>query len=458
MYQGDLDLPTAPLSKNIPEFSVSELAFALKKNIETAFPYIRVKGEISGLKRHTSGHVYFSLKDEAALIAGVCWKGMYSSLAFPLEEGMEVIAIGRLTTYPGRSQYQLVLEGVELAGQGALLKLLEERKERLRKEGLFDPIHKKPLPFLPQVIGIITSPTGAVVQDILHRLQDRFPRHILLWPVLVQGEGAAAQVAEAIEGFNSLPLQGGIPRPDLLIIARGGGSLEDLWAFNEEIVIRAAFKSNIPIISAIGHETDTTLLDFVADVRAPTPTAAAEFAVPRKDDLFAKVLEMYRRLFLLGTSYIKIHQEKLSTLFLRMGRPEKLLELKMQRLDDITERLPRSLEKQLLMMRLTLSKISFKSPEEKLLSANHLLRVQENKLHQAWKILLQKKQEALHRLSLVLEASSYTKILEKGFALVRDQKTLSPLTSATSLQKEQGIILTFKDGEKEAQIIGSRLN
>src|SRR5947209_4625674 len=265
---------------NLPEYTVSELSNALKRRIEESFSYVRVRGEISGFKRHSSGHCYLALKDADAVLEAVCWRGTALRLTMKPEDGMEVVCTGRLTTFPGRSKYQLVIDTMELAGFGALLKLLEERKQRLAAEGLFAEGRKKKLPFLPQLIGVVTSPTGAVIRDILHRLADRFPRRVLIWPVAVQGEGAAAQVAAAIAGFNGLAPGGSIPRPDLLIVARGGGSLEDLMPFNEEIVVRAAAESTIPLISAVGHETDTTLIDLAADKRAPTPTAAAEMAVP----------------------------------------------------------------------------------------------------------------------------------------------------------------------------------
>ncbi|HEV2302530.1 MAG TPA: exodeoxyribonuclease VII large subunit, partial [Stellaceae bacterium] len=269
-----------PLSRpNVREYTVSELSFALKRSIEDNFAFVRVRGEISGFKRHSSGHCYLALKDAEAVLDAVVWRATALRLGLAPEDGMEVVCTGRLTTYPGRSKYQLVIETIELAGIGALLKLLEERRQRLAAEGLFAAERKKKPPFLPELIGIVTSPSGAVIRDILHRLNDRFPRRVLLWPAAVQGEGAAAQVAAAIEGFNSLP-RGGVPRPDLLIVARGGGSLEDLMPFNEEIVVRAAALSAIPLISAVGHETDTTLIDYASDVRAPTPTAAAEMAVP----------------------------------------------------------------------------------------------------------------------------------------------------------------------------------
>ena len=281
---------------NLPEFTVSEISQAVKRTLEGRFERIRVRGEISGFKRATSGHLYFALKDEEAKLDGVCWRMTAQRLAIAPEDGLEVIATGRISSYPGRSSYQLIIDSLELAGEGALLKLLEDRRKKLASEGLFASERKRALPFLPAVIGVVTSPTGAVIRDILHRLRDRFPRHVLIWPVLVQGEGAKEQIAAAIAGFNAIAPGGRIPRPDLLIVARGGGSLEDLWAFNEEIVVRAAAASEIPLISAVGHETDTTLIDFAADVRAPTPTAAAEMAVPVRADLLADVQQDGARL------------------------------------------------------------------------------------------------------------------------------------------------------------------
>ncbi|MDA0704221.1 MAG: exodeoxyribonuclease VII large subunit, partial [Proteobacteria bacterium] len=270
------DNSTGPAAHNMPEFTVSEISGALKRTLEDQFAHVRIRGEISGFKRAASGHLYFALKDDKAVIDSVCWRGTAGNLSLSPEDGMEVIVTGRVTTYPARSRYQVVVESIELAGEGALLKLLEDRRRRLGEEGLFDPECKRPLPYLPEVIGVVTSPTGAVIRDILHRLADRFPRHVIVWPVLVQGEGSAEQIAAAIRGFNALVPGGPVPRPDLLIVARGGGSLEDLWSFNEEVVVRAAAASEIPLISAVGHETDTTLIDFASDRRAPTPTAAAE--------------------------------------------------------------------------------------------------------------------------------------------------------------------------------------
>jgi exodeoxyribonuclease VII large subunit len=343
------DLPLAaqaflpPQQTNQPEYTVSELAAALKRSIEENFSVVRVRGEVSGCKRHGSGHLYFALKDSDAVLDAVCWRMTAMRLTVQPEDGMEVIATGRLTTYPGRSKYQLIVESIELAGQGALLKLLEDRRRRLAAEGLFAAERKKKLPFLPTVIGVVTSPSGAVLRDILHRLADRFPRRVVVWPVAVQGDGAAAQVAAAIEGFNRLqpggPGDKGVPRPDLIIVARGGGSLEDLMAFNEEIVVRAAAASAIPLISAVGHETDTTLIDHASDRRAPTPTAAAEMAVPVRLDLVAELDGKTARL---AQGLARLFAERrlnLAGLARGLPDPHDLIGGAAQRLDDRSERL-----------------------------------------------------------------------------------------------------------------------
>ncbi len=334
------DLPlTAALPSNLPEYTVSELSLALKRSIEDEFGQVRVRGEISGFKRVASGHCYFALKDSEAVLDAVCWRMTAQRLALKPEDGMEVVCSGRLTTYPGRSKYQIIVERVELAGVGALLKLLEERRQRLAAEGLFAAERKRRLPFLPTVIGVVTSPTGAVIRDILHRLADRFPRHVLLWPVAVQGEGAAAQIAAAIEGFNRLIPSGAVPRPDLIIVARGGGSLEDLMAFNEEIVVRAAAASAIPLISAVGHETDTTLIDHASDLRAPTPTAAAEMAVPVRLDLIADVNGKTSRLAGALARLFSERRLQLAGLARGLPDPQDVLGAAAQRLDDRSERL-----------------------------------------------------------------------------------------------------------------------
>jgi exodeoxyribonuclease VII large subunit len=323
---------------NSPALSVSELSGALKRTIETAFGQVRVRGEISGFKRHSSGHCYFSLKDENACMDAVIWRASAGALAFRPEDGAEVIATGKLTTYPGRSKYQIVVERLELAGEGALLALLERRRKMLAAEGLFDPARKRKLPYLPRVIGVVTSPTGAVIRDILHRLEDRCPTHVILWPVAVQGEGAAAKIADAIRSFATVS-----PRPDLLIVARGGGSIEDLWAFNEEDVVRAAAESPIPLISAVGHETDTTLIDHAADLRAPTPTAAAELAVPVRSELLGQLAELGHRARQCLARRTDRCRERLELTACRWPEPKAIFAPLSQRIDEFGERLPRSL-------------------------------------------------------------------------------------------------------------------
>ncbi|WP_428670379.1 exodeoxyribonuclease VII large subunit [Roseibium sp.] len=328
---------------NAPVLSVSEISGHLKRVVEDSFSYVRVRGEISGFKQAASGHMYFRLKDEAAVLDAVCWRGTAGRLSVKPEDGLEVIATGRLTTYPGRSNYQIVVESVEVAGEGALLKLLEDRRKALSAEGLFDLEAKRPLPFLPRVIGVVTSPTGAVIRDILHRIDDRFPLHVLVWPVRVQGETSGAEVANGIRGFNTLDPDGPIPRPDVLIVARGGGSIEDLWGFNEEAVVRAAADSQIPLISAVGHETDWTLIDLAADVRAPTPTGAAEIAVPVKAELMAMVDDRSRRLNSGLVRFVTSRRTELRAASAALPAPQDLLALPRQKFDTLASSLERSL-------------------------------------------------------------------------------------------------------------------
>ncbi|MEL8055013.1 MAG: exodeoxyribonuclease VII large subunit [Pseudomonadota bacterium] len=324
-------------TSNLQELSVSELSAALKRTVETAYDHVRVRGELGRVTIARSGHMYADIKDDKAVLNTVMWKGQVNRLNFRPEEGLEVIATGRLSTYPGRSNYQLIADGMRPAGAGALMALLEERKKKLAAEGLFDQAHKKPLPFLPRTVGVVTSPTGAVIRDILHRIRDRFPVRVILWPALVQGETAAPQIEAAIRGFNALQ---GPDRPGTLIVGRGGGSIEDLWPFNEEAVVRAAFESTIPLISAVGHETDTTLIDYVSDARAPTPTGAAEIAVPVRRDLQLQVGELDQRVKRALTRQTQRGRERLNAT--RLPRPERLLETKRQRLDALAERLPRA--------------------------------------------------------------------------------------------------------------------
>ena len=340
---------------NAPEFTVSELSGAVKRVIEGEFGFVRVRGEVGRVSRPRSGHVYLDLKDDRAVISGVLWKGTASRLATQPEEGMEVIATGRLTTFPGQSKYQIVIEDIRPAGVGALMAMLEKRKAMLQAEGLFEASRKRPLPYLPEVIGVVTSPSGAVIRDILHRLRERFPRKVLIWPVAVQGAQCAAEVARAIEGFNALTPGGAIPRPDLLIVARGGGSIEDLWGFNEESVARAAAASAIPLISAVGHETDTTLIDFVSDRRAPTPTAAAELAVPVRLDLLAWVGDMQARLGRALEQRLELRGQRLRDLARALPRVELLLDQPRQRFDAAADRLPAALIRAVQLHRVHLS-------------------------------------------------------------------------------------------------------
>ncbi|MBD9527930.1 exodeoxyribonuclease VII large subunit [Paracoccus sp. PAR01] len=324
---------------NAPEFTVSEISGAVKRVLEGEFGRVRVRGEIGRVSRPSSGHIYFDLKDDRSVIAAVTWKGQAARLSTRPEEGIEVIATGRLTTFPGQSKYQLIVDEIEPAGAGALMMMLEKRRKQLASEGLFDESRKRPLPYLPRVIGVVTSPSGAVIRDILHRLRDRFPTHVLIWPVAVQGEGCAPQVTAAIQGFNALAKDGPIPRPDLIIVARGGGSLEDLWGFNEESVVRAVAASDIPLISAVGHETDTTLIDFASDRRAPTPTAAAEMAVPVRSDLAARLAEAAARMIRAVQQRDLRQRQRLTDLARALGRPQALTDPARQRFDLIADRL-----------------------------------------------------------------------------------------------------------------------
>ncbi len=325
---------------NAGALSVSEISALLKRHVESGFSHVRIRGEISGFKRAASGHLYLALKDENAVIDGVMWKGGAARLAFQPADGVEVIASGKLTTYPGRSKYQIVIETMEIAGEGALLALLEKLKTSLAAEGLFAAERKRPLPFLPRTIGVVTSPTGAVIRDILHRLADRCPTRVIVWPVLVQGQGAAVQIAAAVNGFSAMD---GPDRPDLIIVARGGGSIEDLWAFNEEPVVRAVAACTLPVISAVGHETDTSLCDYAADVRAPTPTAAAEIAVPVRAELLAGLQSMGARSLRIVRRYAERADERLQSTARRLPTTDTLLGPQRQRTDDLGERLKRGL-------------------------------------------------------------------------------------------------------------------
>jgi exodeoxyribonuclease VII large subunit len=338
-------LAEAKAGSNAPALSVSEISNALKRTVEDRFGHVRVRGELSGVKRAASGHLYFSLKDADAKLDGVMWKGHAGRLSFAPEDGLEIIATGKLTTYAGRSSYQIVADRIELAGEGALMMLFEKLKARLAAEGLFDTARKRPIPYLPRTIGIVTSPTGAVIRDMMHRLEARFPSHVVLWPVLVQGDNAAAQIAAAIRGFADMSTDGPVRRPDLLIVARGGGSIEDLWAFNEEPVVRAVADCPIPVISAVGHETDTTLCDYAADLRAPTPSAAAEMAVPVRLDLAQRIAEAQLRLAGALRRFVERARDRLATQERLLPSAQDIIAERQQRADELGEKLRRGLER-----------------------------------------------------------------------------------------------------------------
>jgi exodeoxyribonuclease VII large subunit len=439
--------PDADGEHNLPEFSVGEISRALKRTLESAFSLVRVRGEISGFKRAASGHLYMTLKDAEAVLDGVCWKGVAGRLGMQPEDGMEVVVAGRITAYPGRSKYQIVIERMELAGEGALLKLLEERRKKLAAEGLFDTGRKQPIPFLPDVIGVVTSSTGAVIRDILHRIDDRFGRHVLLWPVLVQGEDAARQVAAAIEGFNRLTADGPVPRPDLLIVARGGGSLEDLWAFNEEVVVRAAAASGIPLISAVGHETDTTLIDFAADVRAPTPTAAAEMAVPVRMELAAQIMDDGTRMAGAVNRVLQEHHMRLEGLGRGLPDIRRLAEEAAQRLDDWAERLRNSLGVGIERRRGRLAELAARlpRPDQRIAHAGARLEGFARALEPAVAGALRGFTARFGQAGALLESYSHERVLERGFALVTD-KSDRPVSSTAGLEPGAGLDLRFHDG------------
>ncbi|HWA23364.1 MAG TPA: exodeoxyribonuclease VII large subunit [Caulobacterales bacterium] len=432
---------------NLPEISVSELANAIKRTVEREFDRVRVRGELGRVLIAKSGHLYVDLKDENATISTVMWKTNVAQLKFKPEEGLEVVVEGKLSTYPGRSQYQLIAERMAPAGVGALLAQLEKLKAKLQAEGLFAPERKKPIPFLPRTIGIITSPTGAVIRDILHRLEDRFPRRVLLWPVLVQGEYAAEQVAKAIAGFNKL--QGDL-RPDVLIVARGGGSIEDLWAFNEEIVARAAAASVIPLISAVGHETDTTLIDFVSDRRAPTPTAAAEMAVPVRAELVERVGTLGARLGGGVARGLERRRVDLRAAGARLPRPDMLLGLAQQRFDRAAEKLGRALMANERAAEGKFARVASRLRPEALTQdvARRRQRVSEvgQRLAEGLRRRVAEKSRALEAQGRLLETLSHQSVLARGFALaMRADGTL--VRAAAGLAEGDALRLRFADGE-----------
>ena len=412
------------------EYTVSEISFAIKQLVEGSFANVRVKGEIFGAKRADSGHWYLSLKDENSILSAVCWRGVANTLAVKIEDGLEVVATGKITTFNGRSSYQLVIEKLEIAGQGALLKLLEERKLKFLQEGLFDASHKQKIPYLPQTIGVVTSPTGAVIRDIIHRIRDRFPCRILVWPTAVQGEGAAEKIAAAIKGFNAQPV-GSAYRPDVLIVARGGGSLEDLWPFNEEIVVRAVYDSEIPLISAVGHETDTMLIDYVSDLRAPTPTGAAEFAVPVKSEIYNGLLTTDLRMknaMLRRFNELKQYVEALGR-----GIPSlmQIVQENQQKIDERSERL----------------KLAF---ENLLKDKKNSLKLTNLKPFYI-KTIIETKNESLKNLALRLDSVSVDSVLKRGFAWVSDSKFQTVYDTNTA-KSSQNLHIRFADGIIKARV------
>ena len=447
LFEDDDDTPPAPNAgkTNQTELTVSELSAAVKRTVEDRFGLVRVRAEVGRVSRPRSGHVYLSLKDDKAVIDGVMWKGVASRLSVQPEEGLEVIVTGKLTTFPGQSKYQIVIDKMEPAGAGALMAMLEARRKALSAEGLFNAERKRALPALPRVIGVVTSPSGAVIRDILHRLAERFPSHVLVWPVAVQGEKCAAEVAAAIRGFDALPAGGAIPRPDVLIVARGGGSLEDLWGFNEELVVRAAADCSIPLISAVGHETDTTLIDHAADLRAPTPTGAAEKAVPVRADLLAQVEMLSARRLRAMQRSLRDARERVTQNARILPKPEAILAEKRQRLDLAAERLPRGpaavVREKTQALRLTAdrlpralaagldrhkaalaqSRASLRPGGlvTRIRDARGAVEAQARRLHAAGPRLPARKKDALAALTRTLNSLSYKRVLDRGFAVVR---------------------------------------
>ena len=486
---------------NLTEFSVSELSGSIKRTVETAFDHVRVRGEISGYRGpHSSGHAYFALKDDRSRIDAVIWKGNFSKLKHRPEEGMEVIATGRVSTFPGSSKYQIIIETIEPAGAGALMALIEERKRKLGAEGLFDASRKQLLPFMPKVIGVVTSPTGAVIRDILHRISDRFPVHVVVWPVKVQGEGCGQEVASAINGFNAMTPGGPIARPDVLIVARGGGSLEDLWGFNDEIVVRAAAASEIPLISAVGHETDWTLIDYAADVRAPTPTGAAEMAVPVKVELEAQIANLAARLSGASSRQMDLRRQNVRALARALPSLDQLLALPRRRFDEAAAGLGRGLERNTIAKRHGFEKVATRlTPDtlsrrfsdwrnrlnersalsdrilERLIDRQRArldrfdatlsavpsrLTAQIDRSRDRFDALsrraesavsndLRRARQMLSAQERMLQSLSYKNVLNRGYAVIRDEND-KPVSRAASLLDGQRIAIEFGDGRVDA--------
>ncbi|MGE4251814.1 MAG: exodeoxyribonuclease VII large subunit [Parvibaculaceae bacterium] len=438
---------------NVAEFTVSEISFALKRTLEDSYGHVRVRGEISGFRGpHSSGHCYFSLKDQGARIDAVIWRSAFMRLKSKLQEGLEVIATGKITSYPGKSSYQIIVDNLEPAGAGALMALLEERRRKLAAEGLFEAERKKAIPFLPRLIGVVTSPTGAVIRDILHRLNDRFPRHVMVWPVRVQGETSAAEVAAAIRGFNAMTR-----KPDLLIVARGGGSLEDLWGFNEEVVVRAAAESAIPLIAAVGHETDWTLIDHVADLRAPTPTAAAERAVPVRADLLAQIASLSARHGRGARRLMDERRTRVRAAARALPRPDDILALARQRFDAASGKLKAALSRNTLLHRRDFEKAAAGLTPRPLRAhiAEQARRVERRggELRRDLRRSIEQRRALLAANAKLLTSLSYKSVLQRGYALVRNEVRI-PLHAAAQVKPGQELRIEFHDGEIAAHAGG----
>ncbi|BDI59862.1 exodeoxyribonuclease 7 large subunit [Qipengyuania nanhaisediminis] len=443
-----------PAGDNAQAYSITEISNLLKRTVEDRFGHVRLRGELSGVKRAASGHLYCALKDDKAVIDGVMWRGSTNRLAFVPEDGLEVIVTGKLTTYAGRSKYQIVIESLEIAGEGALLALLEKTRARLEAEGLFARERKRRLPYLPRVIGVVTSPTGSVIRDILHRLADRFPSHVVVWPVMVQGQGAAEQVAGAIRGFAALDGTGAVPRPDVVIVARGGGSIEDLWSFNEEAVVRAIADCTIPVISAVGHETDTTLADHAADRRAPTPTAAAEMAVPVRADLAATLADFAARKRRAVHRPVELGRERLEARSRRMPRAEALFQLPAQRLDDLGDRLRRGLVDRAAGGREALTIVSSRLSPLVLRRALADARRDLAGARLEPALVTRPLAAAGDRLTALARLARQfhpEKPLARGYAIVRDAAGLA-LTGKVQAERETALTLQFADGSLDVAV------
>lgn len=446
----------AESATNLTEFTVSELSGSIKRTVEDRFERIRLRGEISGYRGpHSSGHAYFSIKDERARIDAVIWRGVFSGLKIKPEEGMEVIVTGKVTTFPGASKYQIVVEALEPAGAGALMALLEERRKKLAAEGLFDAAAKKALPFMPRVVGVVTSPTGAVIRDILHRITDRFPVHVVVWPVKVQGDGSGDAVAAAIRGFNALGPGDAIPRPDVLIVARGGGSLEDLWSFNDEAVVRAAYESDIPLISAVGHETDWTLIDHAADYRAPTPTGAAERAVPVKAELVADQARLAARLASAATRLMDFRRQTLAGLARGLPSLDQLLALPRRRFDEAGLRITRALELNTINKRRAFERSASglsATPQRLAMMVardRDKVAVLSRRAAMAIDASLKTHRAAITGQERVLNSLSYRNVLARGFAVIRDQDN-RPISRAAGVMSGAPVEIEFADGRVKA--------